>query len=820
MNLSDISESKYTILFVLFLVIVVSIWVSRTYRDGRFSLWIAPSGSYGTGIIEGMSDATSKKCDRTDKTYCIFKDYKIGESITTIPANTSNMTNYRGKSGYFSVSITGNTSGTVWGTDIYTDDSSIGRAAMHAGLVKNGETKTLIIQMLPARSSYSGTTRNSVNTNAYGNWGGSYQFVSLSGTCNAPTSSQDSYGGLFNYNDTQLVNWLDALYDRNSGSDPARKERVNVVEYVNRCKGVSGYSYLTNTKAHKEEQTAIASAAASAKSKALAEAAAAAAAAAAADVKAKAEKKAKADAQTLAVSLAVAKVKAAADAVAAAKLKAQTEEKTKLDTAAAANAASKAIAAEAAAAKARDLALAKSKALVDREKAAAAAKSISDKAAAAAKVKEAQEAKTKAYTKAAALVKSSAETKATSELKAKAVISSNAASTAAAVASAAADSKASVDSKASAQAQATAQEKTKSEAASTLLAKRANESKIAANNKLSAETTAAQATKEAAIAKATAAQKAASGVKSAADAKAKAADLAAAQSAAANAKTSSEKAAAQAKVVQAEKAKAAADAKELADAKAAAIAKASSDAKEVSEAISRARSKGASEVKISVDAKLAVDAKNNAINDIMPANVFNSSNISATASKCDRTDKSYCILPDYTTNGSGTCNAPTYAQESYSDIYSFDNNQFIGWLDKLYDRNAGTDPNKTERNNVLSYVNRCKSISGYEYLNITKAGIASGAASTLSSATSAGGIATSAGGIATTASVQDNQKSQPKTQQNQIVIPTANKPKKAYYTINNFKLSGTTAAAAAASIKSTIPGNTPVVAAYEPAISM
>lgn len=88
MDLSELYKCKYTILFVLFLVIIVSIWFSRTYRDGRFSQWIAPTQSYGTGIIEGMSDASAKKCDRRDKSYCVFKDYKIGESVTS-PINVA-----------------------------------------------------------------------------------------------------------------------------------------------------------------------------------------------------------------------------------------------------------------------------------------------------------------------------------------------------------------------------------------------------------------------------------------------------------------------------------------------------------------------------------------------------------------------------------------------------------------------------------------------------------------------------------------------------------------------------------------------------------
>ena len=110
-------------------------------------------------------------------------------AATAIPNNTQNMTGYRGRSGIFSITITGSINGgTVWGTDIYTDDSDISRAAVHASIIQNGETKPVYIEMLPGQGSYAGSSRNSVSTSSYGNWGGSYKFV---------TGGGDSYMGSF-----------------------------------------------------------------------------------------------------------------------------------------------------------------------------------------------------------------------------------------------------------------------------------------------------------------------------------------------------------------------------------------------------------------------------------------------------------------------------------------------------------------------------------------------------------------------------------------------------------------------------------------------
>ena len=110
-------------------------------------------------------------------------------AATAIPNNTQNMTGYRGRSGIFSITITGSINGgTVWGTDTYTDDSDISRAAVHASIIQNGETKPVYIEMLPGQGSYAGSNRNSVSTSSYGNWGGSYKFV---------TGGGDSYVGSF-----------------------------------------------------------------------------------------------------------------------------------------------------------------------------------------------------------------------------------------------------------------------------------------------------------------------------------------------------------------------------------------------------------------------------------------------------------------------------------------------------------------------------------------------------------------------------------------------------------------------------------------------
>ncbi|MDB5356973.1 MAG: blaR1 2 [Phycisphaerales bacterium] len=93
----------------------------------------------------------------------------------TAPAEV-NLSNFRGQPRKTIVmEITGATGGSVWGTDVYTDDSSIPAAAVHAGVLKNGEKGIVQITTLPGQESYNGSTRNGVESGSWGHWDGSFR---------------------------------------------------------------------------------------------------------------------------------------------------------------------------------------------------------------------------------------------------------------------------------------------------------------------------------------------------------------------------------------------------------------------------------------------------------------------------------------------------------------------------------------------------------------------------------------------------------------------------------------------------------------------
>jgi hypothetical protein len=67
--------------------------------------------------------------------------------------------------------------GSSWGTGIYTVDSSICTAAVHAGLITARDGGQITIRIKPGQDTYIGMTRNGVRSGGYGGYGGSFIFL-------------------------------------------------------------------------------------------------------------------------------------------------------------------------------------------------------------------------------------------------------------------------------------------------------------------------------------------------------------------------------------------------------------------------------------------------------------------------------------------------------------------------------------------------------------------------------------------------------------------------------------------------------------------
>jgi hypothetical protein len=89
------------------------------------------------------------------------------------PGNLTNFAQQTGKSFHFTV--TGNTSGSIYGTDLYTTDSTLATAAVHAGLLRNGETAVIKVTIEPGAASYTASTRNGVTSYDWGSYHASYK---------------------------------------------------------------------------------------------------------------------------------------------------------------------------------------------------------------------------------------------------------------------------------------------------------------------------------------------------------------------------------------------------------------------------------------------------------------------------------------------------------------------------------------------------------------------------------------------------------------------------------------------------------------------
>ena len=67
---------------------------------------------------------------------------------------------------------TGDAARPAWGTDVYSDDSDLASAAVHAGLLKAGETGVVKLLVVRAAGPFEGSVRNGATTGAKADWPG------------------------------------------------------------------------------------------------------------------------------------------------------------------------------------------------------------------------------------------------------------------------------------------------------------------------------------------------------------------------------------------------------------------------------------------------------------------------------------------------------------------------------------------------------------------------------------------------------------------------------------------------------------------------
>jgi hypothetical protein len=93
-------------------------------------------------------------------------------------ADPGSLTCYQDQVGkVFAFKVTGSVNGAVWGSGVYTADSTLATAAVHAGALEVGKTGTVKVRVVEPPPSFSGSTANGVTTRPFGQFPGAYQIV-------------------------------------------------------------------------------------------------------------------------------------------------------------------------------------------------------------------------------------------------------------------------------------------------------------------------------------------------------------------------------------------------------------------------------------------------------------------------------------------------------------------------------------------------------------------------------------------------------------------------------------------------------------------
>ncbi|MDP1921133.1 MAG: LCCL domain-containing protein [Myxococcales bacterium] len=121
--------------------------------------------------LQTLQDAYCKKA-KLDEAVAIRDRIRLLRGVLPDPGALSVQAADLGKT--FLFEVTGATTGSVWGTEVYTSDTHLGTAAVHQGLIKPGEREVLKVKVIPGQNEYLGTTKNGITSQSYGAWSVSF----------------------------------------------------------------------------------------------------------------------------------------------------------------------------------------------------------------------------------------------------------------------------------------------------------------------------------------------------------------------------------------------------------------------------------------------------------------------------------------------------------------------------------------------------------------------------------------------------------------------------------------------------------------------
>src|SRR5207249_1473748 len=109
-----------------------------------------------------------------------FRVERLAVHDPKVRTDPGTLADFRGQSGKsFVFEVTGKTDGTVYGSGVYTDDSVLAAAAVHAGILKAGQKGLVKVTILPGQAKYEGSSRNGVTSVNYMAWDGSFRIEAV-----------------------------------------------------------------------------------------------------------------------------------------------------------------------------------------------------------------------------------------------------------------------------------------------------------------------------------------------------------------------------------------------------------------------------------------------------------------------------------------------------------------------------------------------------------------------------------------------------------------------------------------------------------------
>ena len=116
------------------------------------------------------SELIGVNSDTVNIPFALFLDGVGGDSAS------SELIKMRGRiDATIDLTVTGSASSPIWGDGVYTDDSAVAVAAVHAGLLKVGEIGVVRATIMPPQNGYEGTFRNGIQSKSFGRFEGSYR---------------------------------------------------------------------------------------------------------------------------------------------------------------------------------------------------------------------------------------------------------------------------------------------------------------------------------------------------------------------------------------------------------------------------------------------------------------------------------------------------------------------------------------------------------------------------------------------------------------------------------------------------------------------